>query len=86
MCSRVRTRSPNVWWRRGAGRGGPTRGDDPAEAVVSLASRFRTALAMFREPLGFTMWGAINLLQPARGQALAALGEVVAFRPDRPGR
>lgn len=49
----------------------PTRGDDAADGgLVSLASRFRTPLAMLREPLGFTMWGAINLLQPVRGQAL----------------
>ena len=49
----------------------PTRGDDAADGgLVSLASRFRTPLAMFREPLGFTMWSAINLLQPVRGQAL----------------
>ena len=48
----------------------PTQGEDAADGgLVSLATRFRLPLEWFREPLGYTMWGAAKLLMPVGDQA-----------------
>ena len=51
----------------------PTQGEDAADGgLVALANRFRLPLEWLREPLGYTLWGAINLLMPFQEQAVGA--------------
>ncbi|MBL8777007.1 MAG: alpha/beta hydrolase [Acidimicrobiales bacterium] len=51
----------------------PTQGEDAAEGgLVALANRFRLPLEWLRQPLGYTLWGAVNLLMPFQEQAVGA--------------
>lgn len=57
----------------------PTQGEDRADGgLVALANRFRLPLEWLREPLGFTLWGAVNLLMPFQDQAV---GAYLRFQP-----
>jgi len=58
----------------------PTQGPDGADGgLVSLATCFRLPLEWLREPLGFTLWGAIRLLMPFTDQAV---GVYLHFQPE----
>lgn len=50
----------------------PTQGEDGTDGgLVALANRFRLPLEWLREPLGYTLWGAVNALMPFGDQAFA---------------
>ncbi len=57
----------------------PTQGEDSADGgLVALANRFRLPLEWLREPLGYTLWGMVNLLMPFQDQAV---GAYLRFQP-----
>lgn len=57
----------------------PTQGEDRADGgLVALANRFRLPLEWLREPLGYTLWGAVKLLMPFQEQAV---GAYLRFQP-----